>query len=121
MDRRGTALTKPIELAALEAASLPGVRDVRASPDALRVFFVEADFVIRLSRPAPRSRWDTDWAVSVREASPGLGTWWGEWQRSFVGDHGEVGSRIAEDIRDALGRIRSMLADHSAPGSPSAT
>lgn len=63
MDLQRTALTKqvePIDLAALvEAAWLPGVRDVRASTDVLYVSFVEADFVIRLSSATSRDRGGT--------------------------------------------------------------
>ena len=69
--------------------------------------FPEADFVISLSSPRPEPGCETEWEVTVREAQPGLSTWWGRWHRSFAVHRSEAGPLIAEEVRDAISRVRA--------------
>lgn len=97
----------------LDLADLPGVREIQASADSLRIAYPDTDFVIKLAYRTPRSSFSTDWEVTVREASPGLGTWSGRWQRTFATNHTDLGPLITEEIRETASHIRRMLDDHA--------
>jgi hypothetical protein len=102
------------ELRTLEdLARLSGVQEVRSSADGFSVAFPEADFVISVSSPRPDPSCETEWEVTVREAHPGLSTWWGRWHRSFSVHRSEAGPLIAEEVRDAISRVRGMLDDRA--------
>ena len=49
----------------------------------------------------------------MREPQPGLSTWWGRWHRSFTVQRSEAGPLIAEEVRDAISRVRRMLDDRA--------
>jgi hypothetical protein len=103
-----------------DLARLKGVQEVRSFGDGFQVAFPEADFVISLSSPRPDPSCETEWEVTVREAHPGLSTWWGRWHRSFSVHRSEAGPLIAEEVRAAISRVRAMLDDrarerHEAP------
>ena len=87
--------------------------EVRSFAGGYSVAFPEADFVITMSSPVPEPRCDTSWEVTVREPQPGLSTWWGRWNRSFTVPHSEAGPLIAEEVRDAMSRVRCMLDDRA--------
>jgi len=104
----------PDELRTLEdLARLTGVQEVRSFGDGYTVAFPEADFVISLSRPRPDPCCETLWEVTVREAQPGLSTWWGRWHRSFDVHHSDAGPLIAAEVRDAISRVRRLLDDRA--------
>jgi hypothetical protein len=92
---------------------LPGAVEVRAFAGGYSVAFPEADFVITMSSARPEPRCETSWEVTVRETQPGLSTWWGRWHRSFTVHHSEAGPLIAEELRDAMSRVRCMLDDRA--------
>jgi len=106
-----TTSGEPGTLGAL--TGLPGAVEVRSFAGGYSVAFPEADFVITMSGPRPEPRCETDWEVTVREAQPGLSTWWGRWHRSFTVHPSEAGPLIAEEVRDAMSRVRSMLDDRA--------
>jgi hypothetical protein len=70
-----------------DLARLTGVQEVRSFDDGFQVAFPEADFVIS--------------------------TWWGRWHRSFSVHRSEAGPLIAEEVRDAISRVRAMLDDRA--------
>jgi hypothetical protein len=92
---------------------LPGVQEVSLFSDGITVAFPEADFVITMSSRRADAPCETEWEVTVREAQPGLSTWWGRWHRSFTVHHSEAGPLIADEVRDAMSRVRCMLDDRA--------
>ena len=117
MEIAGTVPTSSEDLGTeAHLARLSGVQDVRSFGDGISVVFPEADFVISLSTPpsaSVESRCDTHWEVTVREPLPGLNTWWGRWQRSFAVHRRDVGPLVAEELQEAISRVRGMLDDHA--------
>ena len=49
----------------------------------------------------------------MREATPGLSTWWGRWHRSFSVHRSAVGPLVADELRAAMSRVHGMLEDHA--------
>jgi hypothetical protein len=92
---------------------LPGVQEVTSFSDGITVAFPEADFVITMSSRRADPPCETDWEVIVREATPGLSTWWGRWHRSFSVHRSAVGPLIADEVLGAMSRVQSMLEDHA--------
>ncbi|MCW2847658.1 MAG: hypothetical protein JWR90_1632 [Marmoricola sp.] len=82
------------------------------APDELEFTFPEADFVVRLSSQGSGDC-ETEWEVTVREPEPGLSTWWGRWHRTFPVHGSEAGPLIAEEVREAICRVRDMLEDRA--------
>ena len=89
------------------------MQEVRSFEDGYSVAFPEADFVISMTSPRADPPCETQWEVTVREAQPGLSTWWGRWHRSFSVHRSEAGPLIAEEVRDAISRVRGMLDDRA--------
>ncbi len=103
-----------VDLASLvESQSLPGEPEIRSVDDTLHVSYSHADLVIKLKKRPSQPLWDTKWEVSVREPTPGLGTWWGAWSQSFAANRADIGNLLAGEITETACRIRNMLDDHS--------
>ena len=114
METQSPAQTSPDEQGTLGAlTALPGAVEVRSFAGGYSVAFPEADFVIKMSQVRPEPRCETEWEVTVREAQPGLSTWWGRWHRSFTVHQSEAGPLIAQEVRDAMSRVRCMLDDRA--------
>lgn len=77
--------------------------------------FDDVDITIKVVAPprAGAAVLETVWDVTARESGPGLGTWWGSWRRFLPAGQGQPERRVAEEIRDAVDRIRQMLDAHA--------
>lgn len=102
-------------------ARLMGAVSVRSCGDSLFVSFAESDFIIRLDRPTSDEHWTANWTVTVREPSPGLGTWWGRWRHSFTASPAELSTMLAGQIGEAVLRVRARLDEHLSPSGADAS
>lgn len=103
------------EMPSIDTAQLCGVREVRITKAAAYLHFDDVDITIKVVAPprAGAAVLETVWDVTARESGPGLGTWWGSWRRFLPAGQGQPERRVAEEIRDAVDRIRQMLDAHA--------
>jgi hypothetical protein len=102
------------QLPRIDAEQLTGLRRIRYSRAAIHVDFSDMDITIRVSPPQVGTvKWETEWNVAAREPGPGLGTWWGRWRRSVVGDQADFGSHIVDEIRGTLEHVRRLVGVHT--------
>ena len=113
MDLRADTIADDLHPVLEVLARLPEVRALRPLEHGFSIEFAEADFVVTLSGLGTGRACETDWVVTVREPEPGLDTWWGAWHRSFAVQQHSAGPLIAGEVRDALARVRLMLADRA--------
>jgi hypothetical protein len=86
--------------------AIPGAKPVFVNDAVIRIFFDNADFMLRLV-PRGDEGLEVHGNVTVREPAPGLGTWWSDWRTSYPG--WTNGKALAEDIFAAHSKICRML------------
>jgi len=101
---------------ALALEDAPHVNVIGIHEAALWVTFANIDFTLYPARDG-ESVIDVRWQISVREAKPGLGTWWADQRTRYPVDRAAAG--LADDVRNAAERIRHWL-DERRPAPDSA-